>query len=408
MTLLFVLVVAGAAAFYHASTSEERTRFLQEVVHPVAARLDQVLFAVQPFRETLRTRTPRLVVTPALAGLNLLVFLAALVGDGPFGAPATLVDWGANYGPRTTNGEWWRLLTAAFVQGGPFHLLFVLVGLLQVSALVERMVGPVIIACVYVTAALAASLVSLSDYPLAVHAGASSAVFGLYGLLIAVTVWGSLRPTGLTIPLPAFQLLLPASALFLLYSLATHGLASRPDATGFIIGLAGGLALTRTTGERKPNLRPLAIGMAAAAVLIASSAWSLRGIVDVRADLVDLVASEDRAAMIYRAAIARYTLKRVPVDRRATIELIDRTLLPQLMAKRARITRLERPLAEHQAFVLQAGEYLRLREESWRLCVEGWRKSNVDKLREAERIQRSAFEVLQKLRGIDAAIAVYV
>ena len=408
MTLLFVLVVAGAALFYHASTPEERTRFLQEVVHPLAARMDQVIFAAQPFRETLRTRTPRLVVTPVLAGLNLLVFVAALVGDGGWGAPATLVDWGANYGPRTTNGEWWRLLTASFVQGGPFHLLFVLVGLLQVSELLERMVGPLIVACVYVTAALAASLVSLSDYPLAVHAGASSAVYGLYGLLIAVTVWGVLRPTALTIPLPTFQLLLPASALFLLYSLATHGLASRPDATGFIIGLVSGLALTRTTGEHKPTLRPLAIGMVGAAVCIASSAWSLRGIVDVRAELVDFVASEDRAATVYRAAIARYTLKHVPVDRPATIALIDGTLLPQLMANRARIAQLERPLAEHQAFVRHAAEYVRLREQSWRLCVDGWRKPNVDKLREAERLQRSAFEVLQKLRGIDAGIAVYV
>ena len=407
MTLLFVLVVAGAAIGYHASTPEQRTRFVNEVVHPVAVRMDQVIFAAQPFRETLRTRTPRLVVTPVLAGLNLLAFLAMLVGDGALGAPATLVDWGANYGPRTTNGEWWRLLTASFVQGGPFHLLFLLVGLLQVSELLERMVGPVIVACVYVTAALAASLVALWDYPLAVHAGASSAVCGLYGLLIAVTVWGVLRPTGLTIPVPAFQLLLPASALFLLYSLATHGLASRPDATGFIIGLVGGLALTRTTGERKPSLRPLAIGMVGAAVWVAFSAWSLRGIVDVRAELVDLVASEDRAAMVYRGAIARYTLKRVPVDRRATIELIDGTLLPQLLAKRARITQFA-PLAEHQAFVRQAVEYLRLREESWRLCVEGWRKSNADTLREAESLQRSASEVLQKLRGIDAAIAVYV
>ena len=191
MTLLFVLVVAGVALFYHGSTPEERTRFLQEVVHPGAARLDQLLFAAQPFREMLRTRTPRLVVTPVLAGLNLLVFLATLAGDGAFGAPATLVDWGANYGPRTTNGEWWRLLTAAFVQGGPFHLLFVQVGLLQVGALLERMVGPLIVGSVYLTAALAASLVNLSDYPLAVHAGASSAVLGLYGLLIAVTVWAN-------------------------------------------------------------------------------------------------------------------------------------------------------------------------------------------------------------------------
>ena len=408
MTLLFVLVVAAAAAFYHASTPEERTRFLQEVVHPVAARMDQVLFAAQPFRETLRTRTPRLVVTPVLAGLNLLAFLAALVGDGAFGAPATLVDWGANYGPRTTNGEWWRLLTAAFVQGGPFHLLFVQIGLLQVSALLERMVGPVIVACVYVTAA--AGREPGQPVGLSVGRARRRIIRGVRALRSPDRGHGLGISAANRIDDPLAGVPIAASGVRPLPSLQPRNPRARQPARRDRLHHRARRRPGADQDRRRAQAQPAAaaIGMAAAAVLVVSSAWSLRGIVDVRAELVDLVASEDRATMVYRAAIARYTLKRVPVDRRATIELIDGTLLPQLMANRARITRLERPLAEHQAFVLQAAEYLRLREESWRLCVEGWRKSNADKLREAERVERSAFEVLQKLRGIDAAIAVYV
>ncbi len=405
-TVLVVLAILGGVA-YRATTPEERARFLEQYIQPAALAMDRVVFATEPFRAALRARTPWIVLTPALAALNALVFVVMLFGDRPFSEPGTLLDWGASQGPHTTNGEWWRLATAMFVHAGMFHLLFNLIGLAQVGELLERLVGPVVVACVYVTAGVLASLVSISEYPLAVHIGASAAVFGLYGLLLAVTAWGMLRRTGVTIPLAVFQSLAPSAAMFFLYSVVTDGIASTPNFTGFIVGLVMGLALTKNAGERKPALHPLAIAMAAAAVVIVYVALPLRGLMDIRPEIAQLVTSEDRTANVYRLAVGRFTKKQRPIDTRVLTDLIDGTILPQLRAARARVDALDRVLAEHQPLVASASEYLRLREASWRLRAEGLRKGSMSILREAERIEQASLGALHRLRGMQVTIDVH-
>ena len=103
--------------------------------------------AVQPrpedevFHGALRARTRDLFVTPALVTLGAAVFTAMLFGVGAIGAPDTLVGMGASLGTRTTNGEWWRLLTSAFVYTGILHLIVSLAVLAQLGAVLERLAG---------------------------------------------------------------------------------------------------------------------------------------------------------------------------------------------------------------------------------------------------------------------------
>ena len=52
-------------------------------------------------------------MTPAIAALNALVFVGMIFGRGALADPQTIVAWGGSFGPRTTNGEWWRLITSA-------------------------------------------------------------------------------------------------------------------------------------------------------------------------------------------------------------------------------------------------------------------------------------------------------
>ena len=99
--------------------------------------------------------------------------------------------WGASFGPRTTNGEWWRLVASMFVHTGTFQLLVNGAALVQLGLILERLVGHVTFAAVYFAAGLLASIVSLSDYPMGVSSGASGAIFGLYGLLLASTAWSA-------------------------------------------------------------------------------------------------------------------------------------------------------------------------------------------------------------------------
>jgi membrane associated rhomboid family serine protease len=409
MLFVFIVLVVLATLAFRTTTPQDRERFMAEVVQPAAAHLDRVVFAMEPFRAMLRARTPRLVVTPVLAGLYVLMFLAMLFGAGSFGAPSTLIEWGASSGPRTTTGEWWRLFTAIFVTGGFFDLLLVLIGLVQVSELLERLLGAPTVAAVYVAAGVIAGLVSLVDHPLAIHAGGSAAVFGLFGLLLGVSAMGVVPGLGSTvaIPWPIVQSLIPAATLFFLDSLVTDGLAHRPNLTGLVVGFVAGAALTIKVGDRKPARRSLAIAMAIAAAIAVAVAWPLRGIIDVRPDLLALVATEERKDAIFQLTVARFTSRGQPIDRGALVTLIDKTMLPQVQHSRASVGALETSLAVQQPLLATALEYLRLREESWRLRSEGLRKGKVDILREADRLEAASHLVLDKLRAVDLAIEVY-
>ena len=193
--ILFALLVLAAYAVY-VMTPQERDRLLQAGLkyakHARAAALEAHQ-RQDPFRELLRARTTLAVVAPALAALNVIVFVMMLFGPGAFSDPATLIGWGANFGPRTTNGEWSRLVTALFVHVGVVHLLVNVAGMLQVGLLLERLLGPLAVALVYVAAGAFSSLENVSSHPIGISAGASGAIFGLYGLLIASVMWSFLQ-----------------------------------------------------------------------------------------------------------------------------------------------------------------------------------------------------------------------
>jgi hypothetical protein len=53
-----------------------------------------------------------------------------------------------------------------------------------------------------------------------------------------------------------------------------------------------------------------------------------------------------------------------------------------------------------------AAEYIRLREESWRLRVEGLRGGKMDVLREADRVEQASLEMLRKLRTVQQTFAI--
>ena len=141
--IVFLLLVGGVA--YRATTETERRRLLERAVRRVrrwqtASRLSDP--HILSFWTLLRERTPFAPVTPVLVGLNLLLFVLMHLGHGAAGAPETLIAWGASAGPRTTNGEWWRLATMLFVHGSVLHLFVDLLGLIAVAPLLERLVGP--------------------------------------------------------------------------------------------------------------------------------------------------------------------------------------------------------------------------------------------------------------------------
>jgi membrane associated rhomboid family serine protease len=395
MAMLILLVIVAFLAFR--APPEDRARFLRAVVAAIRRLEEAATYGrseCQSFRDALRARTRWAPVTPVLVALNATVFILMISGAGALSDQKTLVDWGGNFGPRSTNGEWWRLVTSMFVHSGLLQLLVSVAGLVQIGLLLERLVGRVLVAAVYVAAGVFASLVSLYAYPVAVSAGASGAIFGMYGLLLAVSIRDLLRPSkdlepdeerieepDVRIPVMALKRLGPAAAVFVLYNMANGSVAGAAELTGMVVGLVGGLSLVRGVSDRKPQGRRVAVTMAATVVIAIVSAITLRGISDVKREAEQVVAVENRTASVYRAAIDRLKLGRITVENLA--QLIDRSIIPELQAAEVRLKSLRNVPQEHQPLVADAEAYVRLRSESWRLRAQGLRRTTTLPVREA-------------------------
>lgn len=92
---------------------------------------------------------------------------------------------GGNLPWATLAGEPWRLLSSAFVHVGALHLFFNLYVLLVTGPTVERLFGHALYALVYAGAAISGSLLTSAMRMDVVSAGASGALFGLFGALLA-------------------------------------------------------------------------------------------------------------------------------------------------------------------------------------------------------------------------------
>jgi rhomboid protease GluP len=394
--LIFALIVGGIA--YRVSTPDDRERFYT-VAHAWAQRAKELerinRAACAPYFEALRSRTRWAPVTPAVIALNVGVFVGMVFGAGKLSDSATLLDWGASFGPRTTNGEWWRLVAMMFVQPGMLQLIVGMSALLQVGLVTERFVGSLALAIVYVASGVFASLVGLSAHPIAVEYGATGAILGVYGLLLSTAIWGLVQHSPLTMPRPVVVRLAPAAIWFLFYTLFADDIDRSAALTGLAVGLAYGLVWGRRGGERKTPLYRVAVATCATAAIAVFFSVPLRGVADVRPEIARIVAMENRLAGMYDVASERFKTGRTQVE--TLVTMIDRTIVPEMRAEDLRVKALEGVPREHQPLMAAAQEYLRLRDESWRLRAEGLHKANMKTLQQAEQAERESLEELAKL-----------
>jgi membrane associated rhomboid family serine protease len=120
-------------------------------------------------------------LTYLIIGLTVIVSMTAMTPDG-MGLLNLL--WLDKAGVAA--GEWWRLLSVVLVHGGLLHLALNMYALFLVGPLVERIYGWRLLALMYVLCALAGSVGSyLLGDPTVPSVGASGAIFGLFGVLLA-------------------------------------------------------------------------------------------------------------------------------------------------------------------------------------------------------------------------------
>ena len=198
------------------------------------------------FHGRLNALSPGAPVTLALVAINLIVFaLMALSGAGLLSVDGeAAVRWGSNVGNLTVEGQWWRLFTSMFIHFGLMHVAFNMFALYQTGRMVERMYGSVHFALLYVFSGLSGSMVSILWHPLNNSAGASGAIFGVFGGLLAFI----LKP-GNAVP-PAIvnehrNSTLGFIGFNLFYGFSQSGIDNGAHLGGLLGGLVFGLLLAR-------------------------------------------------------------------------------------------------------------------------------------------------------------------
>ena len=234
------------------------------------------------FMAAARAAAPRTPATYALIAINVLVFAAAVAqGVPPLDPPAdALTPWGANVGPLTTDGQWWRTLTSVFVHFGLVHLAVNMAAIADLGRTAERLFGSLSFLLIALASGAVGGAVSVLWNPWGDSAGASGAVFGVLGALIAYAALPATRtPRGVLWTYAAL------AGGFIAFTAIVHGLGTPVDHAAHLGGLACGAAigalLARPLGKPRPRVgveRALLAGMVAtAAFCIPAGAWRNTG-----------------------------------------------------------------------------------------------------------------------------------
>lgn len=114
--------------------------------------------------------------------LNIFMFLMLELNGGSLNID-TLIQSGAKYNPAIVEGEWWRIVSSMFLHIGALHLFMNMLALYYLGTAVERIFGTTRFVIIYFLAGIGGGLTSFA-FNVHVAAGASGALFGLFGALL--------------------------------------------------------------------------------------------------------------------------------------------------------------------------------------------------------------------------------
>ena len=157
-----------------------------------------------------------------------------------------LLQWGANFGPLTIDGQWWRLLTSIFVHLGLVYVAVNMWCLWDLGSFAEGIYGRAVFLTIYLISGVMGAIFTLAWRPFAVEAGASGAIFGIAGALIA-----SFLLRNLPFPKRTAKAALLSVLIFAGYNLVVgfigNGTGNAAHVGGFLSGLLMGALLARTS-----------------------------------------------------------------------------------------------------------------------------------------------------------------
>lgn len=247
----------------YSELSKEFASAEEDVLKPPLNRKEKVsgLFS-------LITPTEGYFITPIIVILNILVFAVMAITGVHLFMPSneSLLLWGANFRPLTIEGEWWRLLTSTFLHIGIFHLLMNMYALVYIGLLLEPYLGRARFLSAYLIAGISGSVASIFWNDLTISAGASGAIFGMYGVFVALL-------TTKLIEKSARKSLLISIGIFVFYNLANGlqgGIDNAAHIGGLLSGLVIGYSFYPSLIKTDKFIKPITIGVLAVVFSIGS------------------------------------------------------------------------------------------------------------------------------------------
>jgi rhomboid protease GluP len=176
-------------------------------------------------------------VTICIMVINVAIFVLMVVKGVDIMQPKgeDIYNWGGNMRMATLGGDWWRLFTCTFVHIGVIHLLCNMYGLFFIGSFLEPLLGKTKYIIAYLCTGILASVVSIWWSGERVSAGASGAIFGMYGVFLALL-------TTKLIHADVRKSLLQSSAVFVGYNLI-YGMKGNVDNSAHIGGLVSGFVI---------------------------------------------------------------------------------------------------------------------------------------------------------------------
>lgn len=386
------------------TSDDEYARRHDEAIANVEQWIDELtpeereLSRLERFHREIHARTPIVFVTRAIVTANLAVFAVMLLSGVDWLRPTLedLIDWGANFGPRTLAGQWWRLFTCTFVHCGVIHVAFNMWALWNVGRLVERLVGNFAFLVLYLVSGLVGSLASVAWNPSVASVGASGAVFGVMGALL-----GFILVHRQAVPASVFQELRNSILGFLIVNLAIGMRIPGIDMAAHVGGLGAGFLCGLTISPPWDSVtrgrrlaRSLAVAVASAGAIVTASHLLPPAPADVRGELRSFSAVERETIGAFNSAVGRKNDGKL--SDKDFADLVERDILPKWQAARRRLEEVANvPPSQAEAFS-RIIRYAQLREEAWTLRVAALRDRDPAKAREAEQKSREAEAVLDQ------------
>lgn len=272
---------AGDIQLLHvsAASAAEAAQLAARLPKETTPEFAQAMAERSDFHTRLDQLSPHAPVVPVLVAINVAVFIAMCVGGVGIFSPRgdAVIPWGSNFGPLTLDGQWWRLLTNVFVHFGILHIAFNMWALYLSGRIAERLFGSARFVLLYLFAGIAGSMASLLWNPAVNSAGASGAIFGVFGGLLAFVLNPrNAVPQSVMVEHRNSTLLFAGYSLF--YGFAHSGVDNAAHIGGLLAGLAMGFLLARplTSEARRSSGRGgpmLALGFSAVAIFALS--WPL-------------------------------------------------------------------------------------------------------------------------------------